>query len=480
MRGMKRAIIAMGLAVASITAVFGHTAAAQPADVRPNIVLIYLDDVSPNTTWLWDDPERTPSLARFATEGVEFRQAIGSTPLCGPARASLLTGQYGHNHEVTINQAAKFEPRGSLAPRLKRAGYHTILVGKYISGLDEAAPNRRDVLKYARGWKRFDVIWKRRTRDQGQFYDYTLWTRHGLKEKGARAKDHSTWVTANRVAKHIRKAPPGKPVFAVASLASGHVPHTPLAWDRGSSACRGVKTYRAPSLDEPNVSDKPRYIRKLPRLRVPAVNLRSWCQEMLGVETVLERIEEALEQTGRADNTLLLFTSDNGYLLGDHRMPLPGGKKWPHAVTVPLYALWPARLGNERRVVDEPVSNIDIPVTICKLAGCRLRDADGMDLMPLMTGEAAELDRRFVYTEMLWHWGKMPSWYGLVTTSRYSADATWQYTEYANGGRELYNLTRDPQRLKNLARLPRLNERVRQLHRILHRQVVRPDKVVLR
>jgi arylsulfatase A-like enzyme len=61
----------------------------------------------------------------------------------------------------------------------------------------------------------------------------------------------------------------------------------------------------------------------------------------------------------------------------------------------------------------------------------------------------------------------------------YATDATWHYTEYANGGRELYNLTRDPQRLKNLARLPRQKDRVRQLHRLLHRQVVRPDGVVL-
>jgi arylsulfatase A-like enzyme len=474
--------MALGLAAACAAAsVFvppPHATVAREAP-RPNVVVIYLDDISPSTSWLWSDRRRTPELARFVRDGVEFRHAVTSTPLCGPSRATLLTGQYGHDHNVTDNQASRFRPRGTLAPRLKRAGYHTIMVGKYINGLEQAAPLRADVRRFAQGWKRFDVIWKRQREGQGQFYGYLLWTRSGVSARGYRSKDHSTYVVGERVANHIRKAPTDKPIFALASFAAGHVPHTPLAWDRGNHACEGVRPYAAPSYDERDVSDKPIYIRTLPRLAPRVLGLREHCEEMLGVNAAVARIRSALSDSGRLDDTVFFFTSDNGYLHGDHRMPLPGGKKWPHALSVPMYALWPARLGHERRVVREPVSNVDVPVTICALAGCRLSEADGKDISPLLTGEAGQVKRRFLYTEMLRAWEGMPAWYGLVTTRRYATDAIWHYTEYANGGHELYDLTRDPHRLKNLARDPRQAERMRQLHRLLHHNVVRPDEVEL-
>ena len=472
----------MGLVAACAAASTLATPAPRPVaatEARPNVVIIYLDDVNPGSSWLWSNPSRTPELARFARHGVRFATAVTSTPLCGPSRATLLTGQYGHHHHVTDNRASKLTPRGTLGSRLKRTGYHTIMVGKYINALDAAAPSRSGVRRYAQGWKRFDVIWKREIEGQGQFYDYSLWTRGGVRSKGHKPWDHSTHVVGRLVAQHIRQAPADKPLFALASFAAGHVPHTPLAWHQGSGVCDGIRPYRLPSYDERDVSDKPRYIRSLPRLARPAVRLRSQCEEMLGVDEAVARIRRALAATGRLHDTLLLFTADNGYLNGDHRAPLPGGKKWPHAIDVPLYALWPARLGGEPRVIDEPVSNVDLPVTICALAGCELLKADGRDITPLLVGEADHMDRRFLYTEMLRAYEGMPAWYGLVSTSAYTDDAIWHYTEYANGGRELYDLRRDPHRLRNLARAPGQTKRIRQLHRMLHRDVVRPHEVEL-
>ncbi|MEX1296865.1 MAG: sulfatase-like hydrolase/transferase [Candidatus Limnocylindrales bacterium] len=480
--GLRRAIAAMSIGVACVAAgalATDDQAGLASAVPRPNVVIIYLDDVSPNTSWLWSNPSRTPELARFARHGVEFRHAVTSTPLCGPSRATLLTGRYGHGHKVTDNQASKLDPRGTLASQLKRAGYHTVMVGKYVNELDKAAPRRADVNRYAQGWKRFDVIWKRQEEGQGQFYGYRMWTRKGVVRKGYAPRAHSTEVVGKRVARHIRRAPRDRPVFALASFGAGHAPHTPLARHAGAEVCRGVRPYRAPSYDEGDVSDKPRYIRALPRLVPEAVRLSAHCEEMLGVDDAVARIRRALAASGRLHDTLLLFTADNGYLHGDHRAPLPGAKKWPHAVEVPLYALWPARLGGQARVVSEPVSNVDLPVTICALAGCSLRQAVGHDITPLLTSEAEHLDRRYLYTEMLRAHEGMPPWYGLITTGAYSEDATWQYTEYANGGRELYDLRRDPYRLRNLARDPEQQKRLRQLHRMLHRGVVRPNEVQL-
>jgi len=478
---VSQALAAMGLALACAAGpvTVGGVEEAEAPDARPNVVVLYVDDVNPNTSWLWDKRNRTPSLAKFGDQGVEFRNAVGSTPLCGPSRATLLTGQYGHVHGVTGNRLRKLDPSSTLATKLTSVGYHTILAGKYGNGIERVTPTQESVWKYARGWSKFDIIWKRQTMGQGQFYGYRLWTKAGVRDKGYRPTDHSTFVIGNRVAQHIRTAPEDRPLFAVASLSSGHWPNTPLAWHRGSAACSQAKPYRSPSFNERDVSDKPAYIRSLPRLDKASFGLRTRCEEMLGVDGALARIRGALQQTGRLDNTLLLFTADNGYLLGDHRMPGLGGKKWPHAVPVPMYALWPAELGNKRRVVREPVSNVDIPTTICELAGCSLDDADGASLLPLLKGTAGKLDRQFLYTEMLHPWHDMPPWYGLVTTRGYSTKAIWQYTEYATGGRELYDLTRDPFRLNNVAWRPRQAERVKELHEMLHREVVEPDGVTL-
>ncbi len=492
---IEKALTGVGLALACALAASGGASATEavgsvsapvagalPSGTppRPNVVVIYIDDVNPHTRWLWSDADRTPELARFANQGVEFRNAVTSTPLCGPSRATLLTGQYSHGHRVEDNSLEKFDPRRTLPTRLKAAGYHTIHVGKYINGIEEVAPRSRDVRRYARGWKRFDIIWKRARKGSGQFYDYTLWTRHGTKRKGHEPRDHSTFVIGNRVAKHIREAPPDKPVFAVASMGSGHWPNLAFEWHRGDAACEGVAPYRGPSFNEADVSDKPRYIRFLPALAKRSYDLQRQCEEMLSVETALSRITTALRESDRLDDTLLIFTADNGFLLNDHRMADPGGKKWPHALPVPFYALWPAALGDQPRLVREPVSNVDLPVTICALAGCELPGADGQDLTPLLTGEATQLKRRFLYTELLRDWEGMPPWYGLVTTGGFSEEAIWHYTEYGNGGRELYDLSRDPYRLTNLARRPGQVQLLRKLHRILHRQVVRPDKVSIR
>ncbi|MEA2025140.1 MAG: sulfatase-like hydrolase/transferase [Chloroflexota bacterium] len=476
---VSRALAALGLAFACAAGAvaIGDVEEARAADPRPNVVILYVDDVNPNAARLWSDISRTPSLAKLRRQGVRFLHAVGATPLCGPSRATLLTGQYGHNNGVTGNGLHNFDPRSTLATKLQGAGYHTILAGKYGNGIERVTPTQKSVWKYARGWSKFDIIWKRPDKDIGRFYKYYLWTRGGVVWKGGKPRDHSTYVVGNRVASYIRKAPRDKPLFALASLSSGHVPNIPLAWHSGSPACRAIQPYRPPSFNERNVTDKPRYIRSLPRLSRQSFGLRSRCEEMLGVDLALAKIRKALRETGRLNDTLLLFTADNGYLLGDHRMPGDGGKRWPHAAPVPLYALWPAELGNQRRTVAEPVSDADLATTICKLADCSLDDPDGSNILPLLKGDAGKLDRRFVYTEMLRSSGGMPAWYGLVTTRAYSTKATYQYVEYATGERELYNLTNDPYRLSNLASKPWQASRVKNLHSMLHSKVVKPDGV---
>jgi N-acetylglucosamine-6-sulfatase len=143
---------------------------------------------------------------------------------------------------------------------------------------------------------------------------------------------------------------------------------------------------------------------------------------------------------------------------------------------------WPAELGTRKRVIEEPVTNLDWLPTFCELAGCRVRHADGMSLMPLLSGEADRLDRKFLFVELLYDNARYPddprarpAYTGVETTLGYS-DTRWAFTRYRNGEAELYNLTEDPDRLENVFGQPGYRAVTRDLQRF-HKSVKREDEV---
>ena len=195
------------------------------------------------------------------------------------------------------------------------------------------------------------------------------------------------------------------------------------------------------------------------------------------VDWAVAEVMAALEETGRLDDTLLVFTADNGYLIGDHRIE---DKLVPYSTPVPMYLRWPSRWGDEARTITEPVSNVDLAPTFCALAGCDMGDVDGLDLTPLLDGDVAALDRRFIYEEYLHPKRERPAWYGLRTTGGYAPDERWVYTEYATGEVELYDLVADPWQLENLAASPEHAAVLAELGAMLHDEVIGPDGVTFR
>lgn len=441
---------------------------------RPNIVVIYMDDFSPKASRLWTDRKRTPTLARWVDEGITLN-ASGSTPLCCPARANVLTGRYGHHNGITRNEMRRYDPGRTIAVELQAAGYHTAFVGKFLNAFANWAPTSRDVERYSQGWDDFDVIWE----NQGRFLDYRLWTRDGVRKHRTRARDHSSRVAGLRAAQHVRAAPPDEPVFLIVSLYDGHPPEIPMTRFADDPACRTVAPWKGPAFDEANVSDKPRFVRSRPRIGDRSYSLRKRCEAMLGVDWVSQRIKRALRETGRLDDTLVVFTADNGVLMGEHRLQSKG---YPYSTPVPMYVWWPQRWGRAGRSVEEPVQNVDLAPTFCRLAGCTMDEVDGLDLMPLLDGDVDRLGRQSLYEEVLHpshRWpdrAAMPAWYGIRTTLAYSKKR-WVYTEYATGERELYDLTRDPQQMKNLAGKPAVAAVEEELAAMLHDDFVVPDDV---
>ena len=152
----------------------------------------------------------------------------------------------------------------------------------------------------------------------------------------------------------------------------------------------------------------------------------------------------------------------------------------PYSTPVPLYLRWPSRWGDEARTIGEPVSNVDLAPTFCALAGCEPGDVDGLDLTPLLDGDVAALDRRFIYEEYLHPKRHRPGWYGLRTTGGFAPDERWVYTEYDTGEVELYDLVVDPWQLENLASSPERAAVRDELAAILHAGVIGPDRVTFR
>lgn len=460
---------------APLRALSAETAPGSRSSRPPNIVMFYLDDFAPRPRSLWSDPERTPHLARFVERGVRFDNAIVSTPLCGPSRAGLLTGRYGHSSGVVANDAAPYRANNDIARKLGDEGYRTLYVGKHINRLAESRRTRSQMDRLAQNWDAFDVMWE----DQGKFYDWLQYRKDISVRYGSESGDHSSRVAAERAAVHIAETPEDQPLFLLVSLVDGHIPITPMQRHVDHEACADVEPWSGPAFNEPDVSDKPSFIQATPPLPMTAYDLVPRCEQSLTIDWVIGRVNAALRDAGRLDDTLQVLTADNGWLMGDHRIE---GKTYPYATPVPAYVRWPAVLGTGKRVIEEPVTNLDWLPTFCELAGCGVRRGDGMSLLPLLLGETDRLERKFLFVELLYDNSRYPedprarpAYTGVETTLGYS-DTRWAFTRYRNGEAELYNLSEDPDRLQNLYGQPGYGSVTRDLKRF-HKSVKREDAV---
>lgn len=465
-----RVVIVVALVLAVLGSLFAlPQRSVQAAAKKPDIVLFYLDDNAPYPARMWNDPARTPNLAKFARNGLEFTNAIASTPLCGPARANLLTGQVGHNNGVTQNNIKPYDQRGTISPKLRSKGYKTAFVGKHINRAKTVYWNRSLMGRLSNDWNAFDIIWE----NPARFYDWRQYRKSGNVHYGSAPNDHSSYQAAKRASDIIRNTKRSKPLFLVVSLYDGHAPLTPMKRFENDPACADIGSWSGPAYDEANVADKPRWVQAHPRLDEPAYDLRERCESLLTSDWVVGQVVKALIDSGRHYDTLQVLTADNGWLMGDHRLT---GKANAYATDVPLYLRWPKVLRNQGRSMREPVSNVDLAPTFCAIAGCRINDADGMSLLPLVKRKKASLDRKFVWLEYLHNqYGykpmsrKRPAWAGLQTTIHYDQKNMWSYVRYRTGEEELYNLTKDPHRLKNLAAWSGYRGRLNDLRKLWNR-----------
>jgi arylsulfatase A-like enzyme len=430
-------------------------ASAAPAAAAPNVVLIETDDQTLESLRVM---QRTRAL--IGDQGATFENAFVSLSLCCPSRASLLTGRYAHNHGVLDIKPPwggfeRLDGTETLAVWLQRAGYATVLLGKYLNRY-----GRRDPAEVPPGWTEWHGLVDPSTYS---YYRYLFNDDGALRRYGDSPADYQTDVITGRAEEVVaRRAASPQPFFLWVSYLAPHngLPRNPgdrsgrpapVPAPRHRGAFAGEPLPRTPAFDEADVSDKPPAIRRRPRLSPSGVaaieqHYRRELESLLAVDEGVERIVAALERAGELDDTLLVFTSDNGYLHGEHRAP--GGKLLPYepSIRVPLLMRGPGVPSGLR--LRQLAANVDLAPTLLEAAGAAAPWAsDGLSLFRFLRDPAVETGRDLLIEGTARRRDGLPRFAGLRTPGHL-------YLERDTGERELYDLARDPHQLRNVAGSP--------------------------
>jgi len=403
-------------------------AAAAPQRGRPNIVFILTDDQR------WDALQsaghpfvQTPNIDRIGHEGARFRNAFVTTPLCSPSRASFLTGLYVHSHQVVGNgnNNARSHELVTFPRLLHDAGYETAYFGKWHMGNDDSPRPGFD------RWVSF--------KGQGQYVDPVL------NEDGAAAKvpGYITDLLTDRAVEFIRRDHT-KPFLVYLAHKAVHGPFTPA--ERHRALYESAAITRAPNAQD-TLAGKP-------ALRRPADNpagtgpgdavIRNQLRALVAVDEGVGRILKSLEETGRLDDTVVVFASDNGYFWGEHGL---GDKRaaYEESIRIPLLVRYPKRV-KAGKVLDAPVLNVDLAPTLLELAGAPpLARGHGRSFAALLGGGRAAWRTSFLaeyFAEP--QFPRIPSWQAV-------RGERWKYIHYTelDGMDELYDLKADPGELQN-------------------------------
>lgn len=419
------------------------------AKLPPNILFILTDDLDTASV------EYMPRLKSLLSErGISFSNYFVNVSLCCPSRATTLRGQYAHNTEIHNNDKFLgsffvFHRRGleksTIATWLQARGYRTAHMGKYLNGYPDSA----GITYVPPGWDEWNAAVKGNA--YGEF-NYTLNQNGKLVSYGDRPEDYGTDVYTRQAREFIiQSVKENKPFFVHLNFYAPHQPATPAP--RHRNLFPDAIAPRTPSYNEADVSDKPEYIRQLPRLnkrqqqgidRLYRRRLRS----LQAVDEAIASLYDTLKASARLDNTYIFFSSDNGFHLGQHRLPPGKETAYEEDIRVPLYVIGPGVPAGQ--TVSEIVANVDLAPTFATLAGANIPDfVDGRSFVPLLSANPPSFDS-WRQVLLLQHWSnktdipKIPEFSGLRTSS-------CTYVKYSNGESELYNLTQDPDQLQNLA-----------------------------
>jgi N-acetylglucosamine-6-sulfatase len=470
-RGQRCRRVSLTLVVMALL-VQGVTIQVQAADtrVRPNIVVVLVDDLR------WDDIGcaghpfvRTPHIDRIAREGVRFRNAFCTTPLCSPVRACLLTGLHTHHHGIldNVNRSEQSHRLKTFPQELQRSGYTTAYVGKWHMGNDDTARP---------GFDRWVGI-----KGQGTSFDPVL------NVDGERVKftGHTTDVLNRQAVEFVRRKK-SKPFCLYVAHKALHPELTQR--DDGSitdpKAARFLPARRHSELYADaaiprrlNVTDtlqgKPALLRKIEGLPVLSratgtsdETVRDRLRMLAGVDDGVGLLLDELKANGELDKTVFVFTSDHGYWYGEHGLSVERRLAYEEALRIPLLIRFPPLI-RPGSIVDEFALSIDLAPTLLELAGTTSSQRmDGRSVVPLLKGPPAADWRSSFLIQY-----NTDTVFPRVKTMGYRAIRTkrWKFIRYLelDGMDELYDLRADPYEMTNIVSREDVREVVKRLNQEL-------------
>jgi N-acetylglucosamine-6-sulfatase len=443
------------------------------SQAQPNVLVVMVDDLSVNEYDAALANNVWPAIKQHVVgAGTKFTNAFFSTALCSPTRATLLTGQHSHNHGVLDNRlplggATKIDDASTLPVWLQAAGYRTGLVGKYLNGygLDLDSSPKDDPTYIPPGWNDFQALMTY------GMYGYKLTDNGVIVTYGSAPPDYQTDVLKGRALNFIAEseAHDSQPWFLLVTPFAPHLePGVVGPGCSGSKAYKetiraaprhigtlpqSVKLVHGPAFNEANMSDKPTFLQSLPLLTTQDIQCsesfwRSRLEAMEAVDDLVGALVSDLQQKGELSNTAIIFTSDNGYFWGEHRLSkkLVGyeeAMRAPLAIRAPGY---PAGQVSSRFVL-----STDLSPTIVQLAdGTNGIPPDGRSLVPLLANPSAPWRMR-VFGEYLGTWTEIDgNTFYMVRTGPGDATApNDSYILWANSAKEYYDLDGDPYQLKS-------------------------------
>lgn len=428
------------------------------ANQRPNIVLILCDDHRWDAMGNMGHPFlETPHLDAMARNGVQFTHAFVTNSLCSPSRASIVTGLYPHNHGVgdnyhPVDPGLKFFPE-----HLQRAGYETAFVGKWHMG---------DVDEPQRGFDHWVAF-----RGQGTYYPdghgttrVVPQTRYdGFNINGKKRVPQQGYITDELTDYAIdwlnTRQQQDQPFFLYLSHKAVHSDFVGRDGERGKYA---KKPWKAPVTmpdSAENRKGKPRWLIDQRNSRHGAdfgYNLadfdveeyhKRYCETLTAVDDNVGRMMKHLKETGQLENTLVIYTSDNGFQFGEHGL-IDKRVAYEPSIRVPMLVQYPAKLKAGTQC-DRIVTNIDIGPTLLDAAGAEpMPKVDGQSFWPLAQGQSIPWRGELLY-EYYWEWN-----YPQTPTTFAVRDKNFKYIRYHGvwDCDELYDLKHDPHEQHNLIR----------------------------
>ena len=415
---------------------------------RPNIVFILTDDLA------WDLVQYMPRVLKMQKDGVTFANAFVTDSLCCPSRASIFTGRYPHDTGIFRNVGnnggyltflKRGHERATFAISLSAAGYRTALLGKYLNGYIPASHPPPP------GWTSWAVA--------GAAYRefrYSLNQDGKIVHHGNKPTDYLTDVVSGLGVGFIKQAA-GAPFFLEVATFAPHSPYTPAP--RDADAFPGLRAPRTPAFDVAPDANAPKWLlahRALSDADMARIDndFRKRTQSVLSIDAMIGELQAAVAAIGEEKNTYFMFSSDNGYHMGEHRL-MPGKMTaFDTDVHVPLIVTGPGVPAGV--TIEEIVENIDLYSTFTELGGAVASGSiDGRSLVPLLHGQKVADWRTVALVE---HRGpnKDPSDPDLPA-ARSGNPTTYDairalaslYVEYADGEKEYHDLVADPNELHN-------------------------------